>query len=670
MFNLKPRLKQTLLILGAVLVTLAACAAGASAADLPAPPDAPAARDATPSVLSEDDVAAAVAPKKLARQPLTLADAVATGKLEPKVLRQLEAHGTVDVIVSVDDDAALRSAAARAPKGKERAATILDDVKPTVDAKKDHALAALGKRGKLVRDFSVLPASVMRIDSAAGLLDLVRSPDVSHVGANDVNRPTLAQSLPQIRQGAAASAGYKGAGTYVAVLDTGIDYTNPAFGSCTAPNTPSTCRVASSWDAAPNDYSLDDDDHGTNVSGIVAGVAPGTRLLVVDVFEANLLGEQGADDQVILDAIDWVLDQKRAGVNVRAINLSLGSGDYNTSACTSDYTNTFQTARALKVLPVVAAGNDADHGYGFTNGISSPACTAGAVSVGAVYDADVGAKSYRSGCSDDTTAVDKITCFSQSGPEPHDARPRRDHHGGRDHAAGHLAGGPACRRRGRRAGGREPRASIDQVQASLAGTGKAIYDARNGVTKRRLDLYSAVTSVVGDTVAPTVTTPVQTIASATTAKVTWSGSDNLTGIKQYSVMEWREESCGVGCDSSHWVTVAPASATSTSVVLPVMDGKLHAYAVRATDGAGNSSGWAVGPGFRASTIQSGITFTGNWRTTSGTCTSADRPVGPTSPATARDSRSPATTSPGSARSARMEERQTSCWMTPTGRAAR
>jgi subtilisin family serine protease len=56
-------------------------------------------------------------------------------------------------------------------------------------------------------------------------------------------RADLTESLPLIHQPDAAAAGYTGAGTAVAVMDTGVDYTQPAFGSCTAPNTPAGCRV-------------------------------------------------------------------------------------------------------------------------------------------------------------------------------------------------------------------------------------------------------------------------------------------------------------------------------------------------------------------------------------------------------------------------------------------
>lgn len=52
---------------------------------------------------------------------------------------------------------------------------------------------------------------------------------------------------------------------------TGLDYTHPVFGPCTAPGVPAACKVVHMADlTAANDGSLDDMAHGTNVAGIIA----------------------------------------------------------------------------------------------------------------------------------------------------------------------------------------------------------------------------------------------------------------------------------------------------------------------------------------------------------------------------------------------------------------
>src|SRR5262249_20240562 len=155
-----------------------------------------------------------------------------------------------------------------------------------------------------------------------------------------------------------------------------------AFGPCTAVATPAaTCKVVFAQDFAPDDGALDDNGHGTNVAAIALGVAPGTRILSLDVFNGS-----SAWDSDIIAALNWVVNN-RSTYNIASANMSLGDGTFNTSVCSGgSYDSPFANLRAVGVLPVVAAGNGAMSAGFFTNGISGPACAPGAISVGAVYD--------------------------------------------------------------------------------------------------------------------------------------------------------------------------------------------------------------------------------------------------------------------------------------------
>jgi subtilisin family serine protease len=93
---------------------------------------------------------------------------------------------------------------------------------------------------------------------------------------------------------------------------------------------PDACKVVYARDFAPDDGSLDAMGHGTNVSGIVVGVAPDTGIIGLDVFRSD--GYAYYSD--ILAALDWVLDNKSV-YNIVAINMSLGAGRY-TSPCPSE----------------------------------------------------------------------------------------------------------------------------------------------------------------------------------------------------------------------------------------------------------------------------------------------------------------------------------------------
>ena len=125
-----------------------------------------------------------------------------------------------------------------------------------------------------IREYSHLPMSLLRVRSRAALDRLLASG-----GRGRVRRRAPAQQLSESRvlvgQPAAAAAGYRGAGTTVAVLDGGVEYGRAAFGSCTSPGVPGRCLVVAYQDFADPDNRLDDPDlHGTNVCEPCSGSLP------------------------------------------------------------------------------------------------------------------------------------------------------------------------------------------------------------------------------------------------------------------------------------------------------------------------------------------------------------------------------------------------------------
>ncbi|WP_151766322.1 S8 family serine peptidase, partial [Acinetobacter nosocomialis] len=261
---------------------------------------------------------------------------------------------------------------------------------------------------QVLRDYNNLPIAFYRISNKEALVDLLNDPNVKAVYPNRINQATTMESLPLINQPQANTKGFNGTGSSVAVLDTGVNYLHSDFG-CTAVNSPSsTCRVVYAFDSAPDDGSLDDNGHGSNVSAIVSKVATKTKIIGIDVFRSG-----SAYDSDILAGINWAVNNAKT-YNIKAINLSLGipGVKYKSECSNSSYATAFANARAAGVVPVVASGNDA-----FPDGISSPACVAGAVRVGAVYDSNIGGVSWGNPvkCSDPTTAADKVACFSNGG---------------------------------------------------------------------------------------------------------------------------------------------------------------------------------------------------------------------------------------------------------------
>lgn len=336
----------------------------------------------------------------------------------------------------------------------------------------------------LLKPYSHLPMLFLRVNTPNALARLAARPDVLAVYPNATKFPILAQSLPLIGQPAAAGAGDDGTGATVLVIDSGTTYTRPEFGSCTAPGVPASCKVvyyANNADASTN---LDNLGHGTRVSGVVIGVAPGAKLAIYNVFGAT----NTTTDALIIDAINWGI-ANQAAYNIVALNMSVGDGAKYTSPCSVPGTNPFvaavANARAAGILPVAASGNEA-----YTNGISAPACTPGVVSVGATYDANVGGLVYGV-CTDSTTSVDKVACFSNSASFLTLLAPGAvinvtgSPSSGTSFAAPHVAGAVGVLRAA------YDSETLDQITARMTGTGVSVADSRNGIVKPRLDLAAA-----------------------------------------------------------------------------------------------------------------------------------------------------------------------------------
>lgn len=343
-------------------------------------------------------------------------------------------------------------------------------------------------RFKIERDYSHLPMNVVTIKGTAGLLRILVDPAVAEVFRDVELHHFLAQSAPLIRSTDVLSqTGYNGSNTMVVVLDTGVNYVLSDFGSCTAPGVPASCRVKVAQDLAVQDNALDDNGHGTNVSGIVAGIAKGAQLAVFDVFDGA-----GAFSSVIISGINWAIANQLT-YNISSINMSLGDASQNASLCSNKATNPFVTpiasAFSAGILSVIASGNS-----GYTTGLAMPACTPNAVSVGAVYDSNVGGLNWGV-CTDNTTAADKVTCFSNSSNYLSLLAPGAlitaagSTMGGTSQATPHVAAAIAILR------GARPSETISSTLTRLTSTGVQITDTRNSLVFPRIDVLTALGSV-------------------------------------------------------------------------------------------------------------------------------------------------------------------------------
>ena len=309
---------------------------------------------------------------------------VASGVLDPTLISRA-AEGPVDVVVSFSAplavDRAIAAAGADVAPGEELPAEVRVALPEQFSALKRATFDSLLSRGVSVReDFANLNSVIVHLDGAEALKALLSRSDVTSVSQVRKMQVHLAETLPYIGQPQVANGNpaYRGAGTYVGVFDTGVDYTRSAFGSCSAPG--GSCKVAGVTEATQaDDGALDSDGHGTNVSAIILGVAPDTKLFVADVERSD--GFIYTND--VLTAVNWLVGRKNAGFNVRAVNMSFG-GDNFVSNCADD--SGIGTLLANGIQPVASAGNTGyNAGSSQVKGIGGPACIAGVLSVGMTY---------------------------------------------------------------------------------------------------------------------------------------------------------------------------------------------------------------------------------------------------------------------------------------------
>jgi uncharacterized repeat protein (TIGR01451 family) len=363
-----------------------------------------------------------------------------------------------------------------------------------------------------VLDYPHFPLAVWRVASLPALQRLESNPAVRVVHENTLLHPVSVSDLGFINQLQAAAEGAQGAGTTIAVIDGGLGsnyLTYSDFGTCTAVATPAaTCRVAFNQDVYPG---LSGETlHGTNVSAIALGVAPGARLAMFDVFNGS-----SASSVDVLNAMNTAITDQ-ATYNIVALNMSLGDGTSHASQCaTSIFAAAVTSAGNAGITTVAAAGNS-----GSKTGLGDPACAPGVVSVGAVYDAAYGtvgwvAAADANGQCFDASAPDHITCFSQSSgylsllaPGTFVNAPNSTfQQSGTSQATPHVSGSVAVLR------ARYPAESLAETLQRLQLSSIKDTDAISGITTARLDLLAAVNQ--GTSVALTGTGPSQATAGGT-----------------------------------------------------------------------------------------------------------------------------------------------------------
>ncbi|MCF8880041.1 Ig-like domain-containing protein [Hyphobacterium sp. SN044] len=540
-------------------------------------------------------------PAHAAQDEQTLAEALAASERVPVIvvfdLPEFEADGL---------DGPAFDAAADARIARQRA--IIERALGVSSA----TLAAPAAQGSPLRREYRSVAMVSMYLTADEINALLADPSVSDIQLDRPVPPMSNGTIPLIGANTLHSAGLTGAGSTIAILDTGVDHEHPmfsgrilesaCFSSTVSTDSTSLCPAGAASDTTTADagddcaYTGDTGTviagcgHGTHVAGIAAGasfvdpgtgdtligVAPGANIVAVQVFSNFTAYCAGfglavpcalsyTSDQIA--ALDW-LYTNRATLGLTSINMSLGGGN-NTTFCNADSRYTvINNLRTANVATVIASGNN-----GYNNAVGAPGCIEPAITVGATDDSDVVAS-----FSNSATMIDMLApgvAINSAEPTINDTLPGRARSiSGTSMATPHVAGAFALLRAA------NPSATVQDIETALENTGLSVTESPSNLVRPRIRVNLAHASL--DTAAPTVsiTGPSGVVTAAFTATFTFS--ENVTGFV-------------VGDISASNATVSNFQATSASVytatITPTAPGTvtLNVAGSAATDAAGNNN---------------------------------------------------------------------------------
>ncbi len=344
-----------------------------------------------------------------------LSGAISARKGPQTVFVQLTGQGAADASTAAKGQGKDKAAQKAAANAAKQAAKGKADAVVKVARGKDKAATELYQVSNSVPGV-VLRADSTALQSIAARSDVVSVRPIVPKKATNAGAAQLTKVLAEWQQ-----TGQTGKGVRVGVIDTGIDFTHADFGGVGTPEAYQTAhkkstdpawrdslpalaqaKIAGGYDFVGDDYNADPEaesyqpvphpdanpldcgEHGTHVSGTVAGygvdakgktftgdyskltgndlysmqvgpgMAPGATLYAFKVF-----GCEGSTD-IVIEALDRALDPNGDGDfsdKLDIVNLSLGS-DYGT---VDDPENLVVDNLAKNgVLPVIAMGNNGD----------------------------------------------------------------------------------------------------------------------------------------------------------------------------------------------------------------------------------------------------------------------------------------------------------------------
>ncbi len=336
------------------------------------------------------------------RENVKAADPVSSEKhMEEAYDLKKEEDKQVRVIVQLKKDSIIDEANERNIDYSALGESFIEEKKKELKTEQDEVVAEIEKSGieadtSNIRNYdtvlngialNVKAKDVDRLDEIKGVKGVFVS--------EEFERPLLTSSSDMTGAGYANDSGYKGEGTVVAVIDSGIDYNHAAFrldeeGKAKLSETDVNKMIAEKglsgrfytskipygynyYDFNTNLYDSYGVMHGMHVSGIVGandrdkniyGVAPNAQILALKVFSDDLQYPTTFTD-IWLKALDDAIS-----LGADAVNMSLGSSaGFSVEGEKYPEIEMFEKARKAGIVVTVAAGNDGSITDGNTYGV-------------------------------------------------------------------------------------------------------------------------------------------------------------------------------------------------------------------------------------------------------------------------------------------------------------
>ncbi len=404
----------------------------------------------------------------------------------------IKQDGTARIIVFLDM-AGLSPRNGVRQSREEMIAEVQDDfLKSLSSSQEPDAFGSMSIDETNIKKFAKFP--FLRMEVNASLLKQIENNSLTQtVELDRLFFPNLSKSVPLIGGDEAWNMGYTGKCQAVAFLDTGVDGKHPdlvdklvaeACFSVSGSNSLCPDELDEKIGTGSATYCPEPGNvcsHGTHTAGIavangdVKGVAKEANLVAIQVFHRNGGGLSAFQSDIIF-GLEYVLELHEQGLDIAAVNMSLGGGKYY-NQCDIGY-STLTTAiaklRDVGIATIVSSGN-----RGYDDAIGAPACISHAISVGA------------------TDKSDNIASFSNSanildllapgvGIKSTVPGGSYAYMSGTSMSAPHVTGAWAVLKSAK------PSATLDDILTVLQDTGKPILDTRNDITKPLIQVDAAL----------------------------------------------------------------------------------------------------------------------------------------------------------------------------------